>query len=113
MANAQDQVKAFIRRECRLLARPALRLEVELRIRTGRSGRQANQISEELGPPKQEGSIAAAVRVLRDFVTPSDGPSRPANARPPVAPRVWPHRRGNRGCDAGTPMPSRWGRVPS
>jgi hypothetical protein len=113
MANAQDQLKAFIRRECRLLARPAPWLEAELRIRIGRNGRQADQIGQQLGPPEQDNFIAAAVRVLQDFATPSDGPSRPANARLPAAPRAWPHRPGNRDCGAGTPMPSRSGRVPS
>jgi hypothetical protein len=113
MANAQDEVKAFIRRECRLLARPAPWLEAELRIRIGRSGRQPDQIGEELGPPEQGDFIAAAVRVLEDFATPSDGPSRPANAQLLVGLRAQPHRRGNRDCGAGTPMPSRSDRVPS
>jgi hypothetical protein len=75
MAKAQDQVKAFTRGECRLLPRPTPRLEAQLRIRIGRSECQADQIGEELGSPEQGDFIAAAVWVLEDFATPSDGPS--------------------------------------
>src|SRR4051794_19278218 len=112
MAKAQDQMKAFTRSECRLLPRPTPRLEAELRIHIGRSVRQADQIGEELGSPERGDFIAAAVRILDDFATPSDGPSHLANAQSPVGLTAWPHRRGNRGCGAGTPMPSRSGLIP-
>ncbi len=110
---SQDQMEAFIRAECRQVARPGQGIEAEFRVGTGWGGYQAHQIDEQLRAPEQEGFIAAKIWVLQDFATPSDGPSRPADAHRPVAQPSWPHRRGNRGCGAGTPMPSRCGRVPS
>ena len=110
---SKDQIKAFIRGECRQLAWPTPGFEAELRVGTGRGCCEAYQINQQLGSPEQDGFIAAAVRVLQDFATPSDGSCRPADAQPPVGPRAWPYRHGNRGCGEGTPMPSRSGRVPS
>jgi hypothetical protein len=110
---SQDQIESLIGGKCRQLASPTPRIEAELRVGAGRGGYEADQISEQLGSPEQDGFIAAAVRVLQDFATPSRGPSRPAEAQPPAWLRAWPHRHGNRGCGAGTPMPSRSGRVPS
>ena len=77
-------MEAFIGRECCRSVRPAQGIEAELRVGIGRGGYEANQISKELGSPEQDGFIAAAVRVLQDFATPSDGLGRPADAQPPV-----------------------------
>ena len=81
---SQDQIETFIRGECGQLAWPTPGIEAQLRVGTGRGGYEAYQINQQLGSPEQDGFIAAAVRVLQDFATPSDGPSRPANAQPPV-----------------------------
>jgi hypothetical protein len=110
---SQDQMEAFIRGECRQVARPRQGIEAELRVGTGRGGYKAHQINEQLGTPEQDGFIAAAVWGLQDFATPNDGRRRQANVLRPVAQWIWPRRRDNRGCGAGTPMPSRSGRVSS
>ena len=110
---SQDQMEAFIRAECRQVARPGQGIEAEFRVGTGWGGYQAHQIDEQLRAPEQEGFIAAKIWVLQDFATPNDGRRRQANVLRPVAQWIWPRRRDNRGCGAGTPMPSRSGRVPS
>jgi hypothetical protein len=81
---SQDQMEAFIRGECRQVARPRQGIEAELRVGTGRGSNEAHQINQQLGSPEQDGFIATAVRVLQDFATPIDGLSRPADAQPPV-----------------------------
>ena len=77
-------METFIRGECRQLACPAPGIEAELRVGTGGGGYEAYQINQQLGSPEQDGFIAAAIGVLQDFATPSDGPSRLADAQPPV-----------------------------
>jgi len=57
-------MEAFIRGECRQLARPVQRIEAELRVGIDGGDDEAHQISKELGLPEQDGFIAAAVRVL-------------------------------------------------
>ena len=57
-------MEAFIRGECRQLARPVQRIEVELRVGIDGGDDEAHQISKELGLPEQDGFIAVAVRVL-------------------------------------------------
>jgi len=81
---SQDQIETFIRGECGQLACPTPGIEAELRGGTGGGGYETYQINQQLRSPEQDGFIAAAVRVLQDFATPSDGPSRLAGAQPPV-----------------------------
>jgi hypothetical protein len=88
-------------------------IEPQMRVGVRWGGNEADDVGKQFGSPEQDGFIAATVRVLQDFATPSDGRRRRENARRPVRQVTWPRPHGNPDCDAGTPMPSRSDRVPS